>query len=44
MLVLYGIYVVCTMVLIGAAVAVTRHILQHRRADASQVEHHDESA
>jgi len=43
-LVLYGIYVVCTLVLIGAAVAVARHVMQHRHANPSQVEHHDESA
>lgn len=41
-LLLYGIYVLCTVALIWTAIAVTRHILQHRR-QRSQTEHHDES-
>ncbi|HEX4006019.1 MAG TPA: hypothetical protein VHX60_07575 [Acidobacteriaceae bacterium] len=42
-LVLYGIYVACTVALIWAAVAVTRHIVQQRRSTRSRVEPHDES-
>jgi hypothetical protein len=41
-LVMYGIYVVCTVALIGAAAGVTRHIIQHRRATRSRVEHHED--
>jgi hypothetical protein len=41
-LVLYAIYVVCTVVLIWAAIAVMRHILQHRRATRSRMSHHDD--
>lgn len=42
-LVLYGIYVLCTVALLWTAVAVTRHIVQHRRLSRSHSEHHDES-
>ena len=42
-LVLYGIYLLCTVALVWTAVAVTRHIVQHRRGNRSQSEHHDES-
>lgn len=42
-LVLYGIYVLCTVALVWTAIAVTRHIVQHRRLNRSRSEHHDES-
>lgn len=42
-LVLYGIYLLCTVALVWTAVAVTRHIVQHRRGNRSHSEHHDES-
>lgn len=42
-LVLYGIYVLCTVALVWTAIAVTRHIVQHRRLSRSHSEHHDES-
>jgi len=41
-LVLYGIYVACTFVLLWAAIAVTRHIVQQRSATRARVEHHDD--
>jgi hypothetical protein len=41
-LILYGIYVVCTVTLLWAAIAVMRHIVQHRRASRSHVEAHDD--
>jgi hypothetical protein len=41
-LVLYGLYVLCTVALIGAAIAVTRHIVLHRRATRARMEHHDD--
>lgn len=41
-LLLYGLYVLCTVALIWAAIAVTRHIVLHRRATRSPIEHHDD--
>ncbi|MGC2618356.1 MAG: hypothetical protein WA414_04890 [Acidobacteriaceae bacterium] len=41
-LLLYGLYVLCTVALIGAAIGVTRHIVLHRRATRSRTEHHDD--
>ena len=41
-LLLYGIYVLCTVALVWTAIAVTRHIVQQRRMHRSQTEHHDE--
>jgi len=41
-LVLYGVYVLCTVALIWAAIAVTRHIVLHRRATRMRTEHHDD--
>lgn len=40
--VLFGVLVLCTLAMIWAAVATTRHILRHRRASRSHSEHHDE--
>jgi hypothetical protein len=41
-LVLYGVYVLCTVAIIWAAIAVTRHIVLHHRATRSRTEHHDD--
>jgi hypothetical protein len=41
-LVLYAIYVACTAALIWAAIAVMRHVVMHRRATRSRMEHHDD--
>jgi hypothetical protein len=43
-LLLYGIYVACTVVLVWAAFAVTRHVLRQRRANRAPAEHPDEPA
>ncbi|HLJ78401.1 MAG TPA: hypothetical protein VKT75_13345 [Acidobacteriaceae bacterium] len=42
-LLLYGIYVLCTVALVWTAIAITRHIVQHRRLSRSHTEHHDEN-
>jgi hypothetical protein len=39
-LVMYGIYVLCTVALVWAAIAMTRHILEQRRATRARAEHH----
>jgi hypothetical protein len=41
-LVLYGIYVLCTVALVTAVVLTARHIVRHRRATRSHAEHPDE--
>jgi hypothetical protein len=41
-LILFSIYVLCTIALVLAAIGVTRHILLHRRASRSHIEHHDD--
>jgi hypothetical protein len=40
--VLYGVLVLSTAVLVWVAIAVARHIVQHRRAIRSQAEQHDD--
>jgi hypothetical protein len=37
---MYGIYVLCTVALVWAAIAMTRHILEQRRATRARAEHH----
>lgn len=41
--VLFGVLVLCVVVLILAAVGVARHIVRHRRAARSQSGQHDET-
>lgn len=41
--VLYGVLLLSTMVIVAVAVAVARHIAQHRRAIRSQAETHEDS-
>ncbi len=40
--VLYGALLLSTMAIVGVALAVARHIAQHRRAIRSESEHHDD--
>jgi len=40
--VLYGALVLSTVVIVWVAIAVARHIVQHRRAIRSQPEQHDD--
>jgi hypothetical protein len=41
--VLYGVLLLCTMALLGAALAVVRHIRHQRESEASKTpQHHDE--
>jgi hypothetical protein len=40
--VLYVVLLLSTAAIVGVAVAVTRHIAQHRRAIRSQAEQHDD--
>jgi hypothetical protein len=40
--VLYGALLLSTVAIVWVAVAVARHIVQHRRAIRSQAEHHDD--
>jgi hypothetical protein len=37
---MYGIYVLSTVALIWAAIAMTRHILEQRRTTRARAEHH----
>ena len=41
-LILYAVYVACTIALIAAAAGIVRHILRHRRTVRSQTDHPDE--
>ena len=40
--VLYGVLLLSTAAIVWVAIAVTRHIVQHRRAIRSQAEQHDD--
>ncbi|HEX3663211.1 MAG TPA: hypothetical protein VHU89_17370 [Acidobacteriaceae bacterium] len=40
--VLYGVLLLSTVVIVWVAVAVARHVVQHRRAIRSQPEQHDD--
>ncbi|HZZ38780.1 MAG TPA: hypothetical protein VFE06_06600 [Acidobacteriaceae bacterium] len=40
--VLYGVLLFSTVVIVWVAIAVARHIVQHRRAIRSHTEHHDD--
>jgi hypothetical protein len=41
-LILYAVYVACTIALLLAAAGIVRHILRHRRSGRSQPGHPDE--
>jgi hypothetical protein len=41
-LILYALYVVCTIALVAAAAGIVRHIVQHRRVGRSHTDHPDE--
>jgi hypothetical protein len=41
-LILYAVYVACTIALVAAAAGIVRHITQHRRESRSPAEHPDE--
>jgi hypothetical protein len=41
-LILYAVYVACTIALVLAAAGIVRHIVRHRRAVRSQTDHPDE--